>query len=151
MKATLAVLGLALFAVLAECKRAEEPAQNLLRKQILEKLAARGKLGEQNFGSEKSEVSEEDPEEPRWPYGWMEFAALYAKCESGSILIGEWGEYTNTALESVGIDGKDSVLAYACPGVMETGKILMEADDEGRKAAEPFLAMGLPVTQCVIQ
>ncbi|KAH3896285.1 hypothetical protein DPMN_020460 [Dreissena polymorpha] len=39
MKATLAGLELALFAVLAECKLAEKPAQNLRRERILEKLA----------------------------------------------------------------------------------------------------------------
>ena len=44
MKTTLAGLELALFAVLAECKLAEKPAQNLRRERILEKLADHGTL-----------------------------------------------------------------------------------------------------------
>ncbi|KAH3735302.1 hypothetical protein DPMN_041767 [Dreissena polymorpha] len=43
MKATLAIFGLALFAILAECKPAEEPAQNLLKKQLGNNLEAAGK------------------------------------------------------------------------------------------------------------
>ncbi|XP_052252009.1 uncharacterized protein LOC127858775 [Dreissena polymorpha] len=154
MKTTLAVLGLALFAVLAECKPAEEPAKNLLRERILEKLTERGlkKGGRPADGDEGLEKggrpADGDDVKDRWPYGWLEFAGLYAKCESGKILVEQWGEYLQAALEAVDVDGEDSVLANACPHVMEAGRKLAEADEEGRKAAEKYLNLGFPLTQC---
>ncbi|XP_052252440.1 uncharacterized protein LOC127859071 [Dreissena polymorpha] len=139
MKATLAVLGLALFAVLAEC-----------RGQYKQKPVSRGKNlpDKPNIGSADEKEDNGGEDAVSWPKGWMEFAALYAKCESAAIMIEEFGNETAKILETVGLKLEDSVLNDACPRILFAGAVIMAADKEARKAAVPYLELGFPVIQC---
>ncbi|KAH3877274.1 uncharacterized protein LOC127871265 [Dreissena polymorpha] len=143
MKATLAVLGLVLFVVLAECRgigRKEKPEKDLQRKQLLEKLAARG-LKKGGKSSDEGLKGFDDLKSKCEDLGNLEDAIEDASLgESVEAVLGELGGEFEKVAEEV---------ARFCHQVAKVDEQLKSADQGRKEAAGKKLAEALPAMQCV--